>query len=623
MRISRHGAPLFALLIGAWAFGSAGDAHGQRGIDAQLFRPAMDSYGIFAIERADTSHQWDFGFKLYGNFAGNPLRLDLADPVTPGMTRSAVLMDRQIALNFGVHLGLTNWLQLAIDIPVSSQNFTPDYGEHGRASLTNHPMGLAGDPVRSGFYQADGFTNIPPPDATNLDWRLGLKAKLFRKGLFGMAAAAIMTIPFGDDAHFLGDANFTFRPKVIVDITRGPVTAALNVGAVIRETTTVRDPRDVALRLADPRILISVGPELTYGAGVAYRFVHWVGLAAEFYGLIPLTKASYTTMVGGAPTQVDAPQDFTADVLGGLQFFPTRDLVLSVGAGAGVIPGAYRRDEYRAFLGMSWTPVEGGRGAVVVGGLDTDNDGVPDAQDLCPNEAEDRDGFDDEDGCPDLDNDQDGIPDSRDKCPNDPEDRDGFQDQDGCPETDNDNDGVPDAQDRCPNDAEDRDGFQDDDGCPDADNDGDGIPDVADKCPNEAETRNGVDDDDGCPDSGGQVVIVGGKIEIGEQVYFDAGKATIQARSNPLLDRIADKIRANPQVRRVRIEGHTDASEGKKSLALSQARAESVREYLIRKGIEGDRLQAVGYGDTRPIDAKKTAAARAKNRRVEFIIVEQ
>ena len=102
---------------------------------------------------------------------------------------------------------------------------------------------------------------------------------------------------------------------------------------------------------------------------------------------------------------------------------------------------------------------------------------------------------------PDLDADGDGIIDRLDRCPREPEDKDGFQDADGCPDPDNDHDGIPDALDKCPNEAEDKDGFQDTDGCPDPDNDGDGIPDARDKCPNEPETINGKEDADGCPDT--------------------------------------------------------------------------------------------------------------------------
>src|SRR5262249_4816458 len=163
---------------------------------------------------------------------------------------------------------------------------------------------------------------------------------------------------------------------------------------------------------------------------------------------------------------------------------------------------------------------------------------------------------------------------------NEPEDKDGFQDDDGCPEVDNDGDGIPDAQDKCPNDPEDKDGFQDEDGCPDLDNDGDGIPDAMDKCPNKPETRNGDDDADGCPDSGGQVVIAAGKIELPDNIFFDTGSDHLAGHSEALLQRVAAKLRANPQVKRVRIEGHTDdVGSARKNQELSQMRAEAVRNF--------------------------------------------
>jgi outer membrane protein OmpA-like peptidoglycan-associated protein len=143
--------------------------------------------------------------------------------------------------------------------------------------------------------------------------------------------------------------------------------------------------------------------------------------------------------------------------------------------------------------------------------LDNDQDGVPDLKDRCPMVPEDRDGWRDADGCPDPDNDGDGLQDTEDGCPNQAEDADGFQDADGCPDPDNDQDGIPDGRDGCPLEAEDLDGFRDDDGCPEPDNDGDGIPDIADRCPNAAEEINGIDDEDGCPemDSDGDGVYDG------------------------------------------------------------------------------------------------------------------
>jgi len=98
---------------------------------------------------------------------------------------------------------------------------------------------------------------------------------------------------------------------------------------------------------------------------------------------------------------------------------------------------------------------------------DTDGDGIPDFRDGCPMDAEDVDGFEDGDGCPDPDNDSDGIPDGFDGQPLMMEDYDGFEDEDGVPDLDNDGDGIVDERDMCPDEAEDLDGFEDGDGCPD------------------------------------------------------------------------------------------------------------------------------------------------------------
>jgi len=250
---------------------------------------------------------------------------------------------------------------------------------------------------------------------------------------------------------------------------------------------------------------------------------------------------------------------------------------------------------------------------------DADGDGILDNVDKCPRDPEDRDGFQDADGCPDLDNDADGIPDKADKCPNDPEDKDGFQDADGCPDPDNDADGIADKDDKCPNEPEDKDGFQDADGCPDPDNDKDGVLDAEDKCPNDP----GPPDNAGCPKKYEHIVVTQEKIELKQKIFFDTNKATIQPRSFSLLDEIAQVLRSRPSMT-VRIEGHTD-SRGKRAhnMSLSSARAESVRQHLVGLGIDASRLQAQGYGPDQPIETNKTAAGREKNRRVEFFITQQ
>ena len=227
----------------------------------------------------------------------------------------------------------------------------------------------------------------------------------------------------------------------------------------------------------------------------------------------------------------------------------------------------------------------------------------------------------------------------------------------GCPNADTDTDGLCapfveelslfdlyfcSGNDKCPDQPEDFDDFEDEDGCPDYDNDKDGICDpwVAeqglnekyaslckgnDKCPAEPETINGVKDNDGCPDKGKQLVFVlDDKIEIKDKIYFDNNKATIKKKSNSLLDQIAQSILANPDIKKLSVEGHTDdTGKYEHNIMLSRQRAESVVTYLIKQGVAAEKLTAVGYGPDKPLDPAQTKKARALNRRVEFVITER
>jgi len=305
---------------------------------------------------------------------------------------------------------------------------------------------------------------------------------------------------------------------------------------------------------------------------------------------------------------------------------------------------------------------------------DQDGDGIYDDVDQCPVEPEDKDGFSDDDGCPDPDNDNDGLLDPEDRCPNvagpstnkgcpltdrdgdgvqddkdDCPDEPGLPERNGCPAKDSDNDGLLDEKDGCPSDPEDVDGFQDEDGCPDPDNDADGLVDGVDKCPSDPgpATNNGcpvvdsdgdgisddvdrcpnefgVPEEQGCPKKYSLIVVTAERIEIKQQVHFAKNKAKILPDSFELLSQVADAIKGN-KIKRILIEGHTD-SDGPdaRNLKLSQSRADSVREHLITKGgIDRDVLEAVGFGETRPIASNKTAKGKALNRRVEFKIIEK
>jgi outer membrane protein OmpA-like peptidoglycan-associated protein/opacity protein-like surface antigen len=258
------------------------------------------------------------------------------------------------------------------------------------------------------------------------------------------------------------------------------------------------------------------------------------------------------------------------------------------------------------------------------GSADTDRDGLPNADDGCPDLAEDFDGFEDQDGCPDPDNDRDTIADLYDKCPDLAEDLDGFQDEDGCPDPDNDRDLILDVNDKCPDQPEDMDGYADEDGCPDPDNDGDGVPDSADACPDTPTgTPVGVD---GCPAKAAPRAVVPpvetmpaiGQGLVLDGVSFKSGSAELLPESIAVLARVANSLVQNPTAI-IEVRGHTDAQGAAEiNRDLSQRRAIAVREVLVQMGVPSTRITAVGYGEDQPIADNATAEGRAKNRRVEM-----
>ena len=243
---------------------------------------------------------------------------------------------------------------------------------------------------------------------------------------------------------------------------------------------------------------------------------------------------------------------------------------------------------------------------------DEDGDGFIGDADKCPTEPETVNQNEDEDGCPDElpDTDGDGLRGDADKCPNEAEDMDSFEDTDGCPEADNDKDGVVDASDGCPTEA----GVVENRGCPDTDKDGDTVVDRLDNCPDEA----GKPEFQGCKKKQ-LVVITQTQLKILDVVHFASGKAKILPKSKKLLDNVAAVILSHPEIQKVRIEGHTDdRGDDAKNKTLSQERADSVMAYLVGKGVEAGRLEAIGYGEEKPVASNASKKGQAANRRVEF-----
>ncbi len=232
--------------------------------------------------------------------------------------------------------------------------------------------------------------------------------------------------------------------------------------------------------------------------------------------------------------------------------------------------------------------------------VDRDNDGILDSLDRCP----DTPGLESLQGCPDRDGD--GIADIDDKCP----DTKGIAKYQGCPIPDTDEDGINDEEDKCPTVK----GVARYQGCPIPDTDGDGINDEEDKCP----TRPGPASNQGCPEIAKEVIE---KINFAaKNVFYSTGSYKLLAKSFASLNEVARLMKTDPTLM-LDIDGHTD-SQGSDSSnhTLSHNRAKSVKDYLVKQGVDESRLKSTGYGEEKPIADNKTAAGRAKNRRTEMTV---
>lgn len=229
---------------------------------------------------------------------------------------------------------------------------------------------------------------------------------------------------------------------------------------------------------------------------------------------------------------------------------------------------------------------------------DTDGDGIMDKEDDCPKDA----GSAEFNGCPDTDGD--GIMDKDDDCPKDA----GLAAFKGCPDTDG--DGTMDKEDGCIEVS----GPKENKGCPWPDTDGDGILDKDDKCPKVA----GTVANKGCPEIKEDVKEV---IKLAfEKLEFETARATIKSQSLPSLDKLAKVMKDNPEYR-LKIAGHTDnVGDPKANMQLSKDRAESVKNFFVKKGIDEKRFVVEAYGDTKPIADNSRSSGRKQNRRVEMEI---
>jgi outer membrane protein OmpA-like peptidoglycan-associated protein len=612
----------FAALLTALPAGAqTGSVPYETNIDFQLFRPAPGPYNFFTVQGSRVEGRTSLSLGAWVNYGNRPLtifdascpRPDNDEGCTVGAVRSRPI-EHVATLNLLVGVTLANRILLSLDLP-----FTLESGQAVEAAT--------GRPV------LDASGTAPTQTAGGVgDPRVEAKVRLAGSGLTGagLAVSGFVTLPLGQlggpGNHFVAESGVTFGGRLIGEYRRGRFSIALNLGAVGRPSTQTL-------------FSTQVGSRLTWGAAIGVDVSPRLGLIAEGYGASDLTGQL---------------QNNNAELLGGARY-RFRDLAITLGGGSGVLRGA-GSPVARAFLGVGWAPYR----------VDNDSDGVGDDVDRCPAEAEDVDGYEDDDGCPELDNDGDGVNDTADRCPDQPEDRDNFQDSDGCPDPDNDNDGVPDGYDTCPREPEDRDGDHDEDGCPDVDRDHDGVQDANDRCPGEPEDTDGFQDEDGCPDpdNDGDTVpdaedncsdqagppanhgcprdvapapaptpaapaaaplaqIVGDQIQLMGSVNFARGRDRIEGTNSfRVLESVQAILRGHPEIARVEVQGHTDnVGDAERNTALSERRAESVRRWLVEHGIEAGRITAHGFGPAQPIESNSTEAGRSRNRRVEFHIL--
>lgn len=562
------------------------------GILLNRFNPSSPGSDWFTLDSLDFRGRarpairvgFDWGEKL----------LEMQDADGNGV---ADVVERQLILHVGLAITLVERVRLGLDQPI----------------LLDEP-GSAGQV---------GLITYPAPDSPGVgDLRAAADVRLFGQygDPFRLSAGIQVFFPTGKQANYVGDGVVRAFPRVGMAGDVGLFSYAVNLGFMSR------DEIDEGYFQG-----IGITHELYGAAAAGVRPVPEVLLGAELTTFSALSEDFFKKRAT------------PAELIFGGHFLIAKQLRFAVGAGPGLTK-AFGSPQLRFLARLEWSPP--------VGPDDRDGDGVMDDVDACPDSPGIRTGDPATNGCPPPpDRDNDGVSDNQDACPDEPgvatddpgtngcpaptdRDGDGVLDPadacpdapgeptddpgtNGCPPPDRDNDGVLDRDDACPDKA----GSATDDsrtsGCPDGD--GDGILDPLDACPEQAGNPNADPTKNGCP----LARVEKGQVRITEQVQFKTGSATILPESDPLLQAVAQILRDNPDIKKVRVEGHTDNRGGKAmNRRLSRRRAASVARWLTKAGIEKGRLVSEGFGMDRPIADNETEEGRQQNRRVEFHIVD-
>ena len=626
---------------------------GAQESDAVEARFALDRYRAaetpedgFALSRPNDLGHLRFSAHLHFDYAYNPLTWE--QPQGSREYEIGAPVAHQLVGTLGLSLGLWSRLLVFAGLPLNLY------------MASDTPDGLG-----------DAFAALAADGTALGDFFFGARVRIVGENddTFGLGFQATVTAPTATAAdetqRFAGDPNFTGQFEFLLEVRPTRVRITANIGARVREG-------------ADFGSFESFH-ELTYGGGMTIIAADWLHIMGEVYGSAPFSSdimdRESRPIEGILGMRFYPGAGISFGFAGGAGFnrgvgSPQARGVFTLGWHRPPPPECEDNDQDHICHTVDRCPEEAEdfdqfEDEDGCPDPDNDQDGILDADDgpngSCRNDPEDRDDFQDEDGCPDTDNDQDGILDDADgpggSCRNNPEDVDQFEDEDGCPDTDNDQDGVIDEVDgpdgSCRNDPEDRDNFEDADGCPDPDNDQDRILDASDgpggSCRNDPEDADGFEDEDGCPDPDNDqdtvldvnddcplapgppdnrgcpraIRVEAAQIVILQRIEFEFDSDVLRPSAFPILDEVRGVLAVNQQIRRIRVEGHTDSQGADDyNMDLSQRRAESVRRWLVEHGIEMGRMDAQGFGETRPIANNRTRDGRQTNRRVEFHIVD-
>jgi OOP family OmpA-OmpF porin len=430
--------------------------------------------------------------------------------------------------------------------------------------------------------------------------------KKYQSSKTGVQVGAILDIPIGHKGFFFQPA-LTYTSKGRQFSKSNDSTDAANTDTVYTKSTLSLGYIEVPLNLTykiplghtrKNSFFISAGPSISFFYNGKVSSQSLTDSTGQF------TNTSSSVSVGKGPDTYK-----TVDVgVNGRAGFEFGNVLLSAYFSRGLTsfynatyPGTFHHQVIGASLGIWLTssapppppPVK-----------DTDKDGIPDDQDLCPLQP----GTLAWHGCPVPDTDKDGIDDEHDSCKTIP----GYARYNGCPVPDTDHDGIDDEHDSCPTIA----GVGRYNGCPVPDRDGDGVNDEVDSCPDTP----GTAENKGCP----VPVIKKETVEkvnfIAKNILFTPASTTLTDSSFIALDELANVLQEHTEVH-LTIEGYTDnLGTPQKNLLLSQKRAQAVKTYLVRKGIPEKRITAIGLGQEHPIADNTTPAGRAVNRRVELKI---